>query len=124
MPAINSKTDSRFCSCWRSKIVHGALRSMRPYSLYLSIVEGYATTVITLESLFRQPMEFQKCIIIASGTTDPRLLTLLEQIRTRGYLSYPPEKFLVIIQSLEESMGAGEAWNLAMSFTTGEDLFY
>jgi len=97
---------------------------MRPYSLYLSIVEGYATTVITLESLFRQPMDFQKCFIIAAGTTDPRLLALLEQIRTQGYLSYPPERFLVILHPLEKSIGMAEAWNLAMTLTQGEDLFY
>ncbi|MBI4151526.1 hypothetical protein HY496_01030 [Candidatus Woesearchaeota archaeon] len=96
---------------------------MRSYSIYISIVEGYSTTVITFETLFRPGLNFTKCIIIAAGTQDPRLLGFLEQIQQTGYAGYPKEKFIIIVQPLDQAMGMGEALNHAITLTS-EDLFY
>ena len=96
---------------------------MRPYSIYMAVVEGYSTTVITLETLLRPGLNFTKFIIIAAGTQDSRLLQLFADITDKGYQDYPADKFHIIAQSLEESMGAEEALNYAMTLTAG-DLFY
>lgn len=102
------------------------MTALPKFSIYMPVVNGYTITKITLDSLLRNMgFEFNKFIIISSGTTDQLLLDLLKTISEKGYGYYPKEKFHVLIFPESVALGWAESFNLAIALLEdGEDLFY
>ncbi len=86
------------------------------------MVNKYNVTKLTLDSVLKNiGCEFNKFIIIASGTTELKCLDLLAEIKQSGYGGFPKEKFEVVRLP---PTGFAESINLAITMLDpDEDLF-